>query len=267
MDFSRQFDLAKFYSEDGILPLRWAIEVMPEFYRPAFAWFFWSDAMMPFVHAALVLGLLLLTLGFGGRALNLLVWILHIAFLQRNYAIAFGADLVGGTLLFLLIGTNSCARLSLWNRLRGRRELEPGAGDLGHSVFYRMIQLQLCIIYGYTGWEKLKGGLWWDGTALWTVFANPQMVVADFTWMRFLPWVLVLVTFATLLFEIYFPVLVWVKKTRPYALLAGFFFHLGIGLTMALLNFTAIMLAPYVLFIDESAVRLAMRRTFTKLRL
>lgn len=260
MDFSRQFDLAKFYSEEGIVPVRWALGVIPDFYRPLFPWFFWSDAGMPWAHGALVAGLLLLTLGIGGRVLTLLVWILHIGFLQRNYAIAFGADLVGNTFLFLMIGMQTCARLSLWNRLRGSRGLQPGTGDWIHSAFYRLLQIQLCTIYCYTGWEKLKGGLWWDGTALWIVFANPQMVVADLSWTRYFPWVLVLLTFLTMLFEMYFPVLVWVKKTRPFVLLAGFFFHLGIGLTMALMNFAVVMLSPYVLFVDESELRRGLRR-------
>jgi len=114
-----------------------------------------------------------------------------------------------------------------------------------------MIQIQLCVIYFYTGLEKLKGGTWWDGTALWSVFANPQMVIADLTWLKNFPLVVVALTFATVLFEVYFPALVWFKKTRIIMLLIGISFHMGIGVFMALYSFAFIMMAPYILFVSK----------------
>jgi hypothetical protein len=209
-------------------------------------------------HGLLVVGLFFLACGIGGRFLALLVWVLHIGFLQRNFSIAFGADLVGGIFLLYLAMTQSCARLSLW---RLKKPKNPVAPDVLTNVFYRMIQVQLCMIYAYTGFEKLKGMSWWDGTALWTVMANPQMVIADFSWLRFVPLVVVGVTFATVIFEIYFPVLVWVPKTRKIVLVSGILFHTGIGLMMALHSFALIMMAPYVLFLNpESLSRLKLRQ-------
>jgi hypothetical protein len=248
MYLNRQFDLENFYSEKGLLPFRAAFAVMPEFYRPPFTWYFWGDSWMVVAHLVLVAGLFLLTLGIGGRVLNLVVWICHIAFLQRNYSVAFGADLIGGIFLFLMIGTQSCARLTALSFFR--RKPKDVSSDLLTSVFSRMIQVQLCVIYAYTGFEKLKGMSWWDGTALWTVFANPQMVIVDLGWTRHFPLFIVGATFGTLLFEIYFPALVWGRRTRPWVLLAGVCFHLGIGVSMALMNFALIMLAPYALFAD-----------------
>ena len=119
----------------------------------------------------------------------------------------------------------------------------------------------------FSGMEKLKGSSWWDGTALWTVLANPQMTVTDFTWLRHLPALIALLTFSTILFEVYFPVLVWVKKTRPWILLAGFGFHFGIGVVMALYSFAMVMIAPYVLFIPEQTLQKYLDRIHRCLKL
>lgn len=241
-------DVSLFYSDQSLVPRSLALQVIPQFLRPPFETFFWLDSQAVFFHTLLVLGLLLLTLGVGGRLLTWFVWILHISFLQRNYSVAFGADLIGGIFLLYLAFTQSCERLSLWKFFR---KTKSAPCDELTSVFYRMIQVQLCVIYAYTGMEKLKGSSWWDGTALWSVFANPQMVIGDLTWMRYVPYVIVFLTFATVLFEIYFPVLVWNLKARKYLLMMGVSFHCGIGFVMALWSFALIMMSPYVLFLSR----------------
>ena len=253
MYLRRQFDLENFYTDSGLVPTNAAYDIMPDFYHPAFTWFFWSGDGVFWAHLALLIGLAGLVFGLGGRAVTALVWILDIGFLQRNYSLAFGADLIGAIFLLLLIGTQSCAELSVWNLWR-KKATRP-VSDFITPVFFRMIQVQVCVIYAYSGFEKLKGNSWWDGTALWTVFANGQMVIADLTWLRHFPWIIVALTFSTILFEIYFPILVWVRRLRPYLLVLGLFFHLGIGVSMALMNFTLIMVSPYLLFAEETWLR------------
>lgn len=249
MYLDRLLDWKLFYSDIAVVPRSLALKIMPEFYRPPFEWFFWPEAQMGLFHAFLVIGLLLLALGIGGRVLGVICWILHMGFLHRNYSVAFGADLIGGIFLMYLALTQSCVRLSVLKLIKNRKQVL--SSDLVTNVFYRMIQVQLCVIYGYTGFEKLKGGSWWDGTALWSVLANPQMVIADFSWARYFPLVIVFITFSTVLFEIYFPALVWNPRYRKFFLITGFFFHAGIGATMALYSFAIIMLSPYILFLKE----------------
>ena len=235
------------------MPTNAAYDIMPDFYHPLFTWFFWSGSGVFWAHLALLFGLLALVFGLGGRFLVAAVWILDIGFLQRNYSLAFGADLIGAIFLLLMIGTQSCSELSILNVWRKKKK--PASSDFFTPVFYRMIQIQLCVIYGYSGFEKLKGNSWWDGTALWTVFANGQMVIADLTWIRNFPLIIILVTFSTILFEVYFPALIWIRRLRPYLLFIGLGFHLAIGLSMALMNFALIMVSPYLLFVEESWLR------------
>jgi hypothetical protein len=139
-----------------------------------------------------------------------------------------------------------------FNQLIGLRHSASVRDDVVSNSFYRVIQIQLCVIYAYTGFEKLKGNTWWDGTALWSVFANPQMVIWDMTWMSHFPLVIVFITFTTVLFEIYFPVLIWFEKTKRAFLYFGMVFHFGIGLLMSLFSFAFVMLAPYFLFLNSA---------------
>lgn len=250
----RHRDLQMYFSDRGMVSSVESIQLIPEFYRPMLNTFLWGENYFILVHGVFLLLLFLLTLGIGGRWLAIPCWFIHMSFLHRNYSIAFGADLIGGIFLFYLSLTQSCKRLSLSNFISNKifnKKQQIAHSDLFTSVFYRFAQLQLCIIYAYSGFEKLKGQTWWDGMALWNVFANPQMTVVDMTWTRFVPWVIPVITYTTILFEIYFCVLAWIKPTRLLFLTLGVLFHIGIGSIMALHAFALVMIAPYVLFLQE----------------
>ena len=117
------------------------------------------------------------------------------------------------------------------------------------------MQIQICVIYMYTGFEKLKGNTWWDGTALWTVFANPQFSAWNLIWLKNFPLFFAIGTFVTVIYEIYFPAMVIHRKIRPYWLMAGLFFHCAIGMTLSLMPFSFVMLSTYFLFLDRSILR------------
>ncbi len=251
-----------FYTDDSWIPRVRALEIMPEFARPLFLWTFWPDSLNFYANLALVVLLLLLMLGIGGRYLMWIAWVLNAGFLQRNYAVNFGADIIGALFLFYMSFTQSCERLSVLNLFRINKKHQ--LSDTISSMMIRMMQVQISVIYAYTGFEKLKGGAWWDGTALWTVLANPQMTTFDFSFMRNFPWVIPVVGYVTILFEIYFPAMVIWNKTRYFCLIFGVLFHFGIGITMGLMPFTTVMLSTYFLFVEpkylESFKRFIMRK-------
>lgn len=264
---TRHRDLELFYTDLGILPKDLALKVLPEGFRPFAVYSFWPDAWVGLVHGFFIFLLILLGLGVAGRLVGLLAVFLHLAFLFRNYGVAFGADQVASFFLLYLALTQSEARLSIRSWWRKKNDKLPLQGDVVTSVFYRMIQIQLCIIYVYSGMEKLKGMSWWDGTAVWSVMANPQFVIADFTWLRHIPLVIVFVSFTTILFEVYFPVLVWVKPLKKYLLWAGVLFHAGIGVIMALWSFALLMLTPYLLFLEEEKLNHWLLKAKSRFRL
>jgi hypothetical protein len=237
-----------YFTDKWFMPRSLALETMDEFTRPLWGWFFWPDSMAGGIHALYVLMLLLLFFGVGGRVLAALTWVLHMGFLYRNYGAMFGADVIAGVFLFYLAFTDSCARLSILNFFKGKKPLRMES-DVLTSAMMRMMQFQICIIYAYTGFEKLKGLSWWDGTALWSVLANPQMVNMDWSFLRHVPLVIAVGSFTSIIFEVYFPAAMLNPKGRKYWLVIGVLFHLSIGLIMGLMHFSLVMISTYFLFL------------------
>lgn len=247
----RQFRI-DFFDERSLIPRELQLNVFPDFYRPFFSYNFWPDSWAFAVHLLLVALLLLMALGLSNRFLMILTWVLHMGFIHRNYSVLFGADVIGGIFLFYLAFTDCNATWNIRSLIKKEvfSPLKSRDGDLLTPMFFRLIQIQICIIYAFTGFEKLKGVTWWDGTALWTVFANPQMSLLNMLWVRHVPWLISIATFVTIIFEIYFPAAILMKKVRPWWLLAGVIFHAGIGVFLDLVPFSLVMISTYFTFVD-----------------
>lgn len=140
--------------------------------------------------------------------------------------------------------------LSLFRRLSAGFP-KPDWRRVTGSMFYRICQLQVCLIYGFAGLDKVKGSSWWRGDAIWMIFANTQRATVDLSWLGHFPAVLAFMTYATLFFEVYFPVIVWFRPVgRAIALGFGLLMHCGIALTMGLVSFSSLMVSTYSLFLD-----------------
>jgi hypothetical protein len=169
-------------------------------------------------------------------------------------AIVYGLDMI--SVFFLLYLSIANTRLS--DERASSKDKDWSA--LLTSVSLRLIQIQLCIIYAYSGWEKLKGVAWWRGEAMWLVFASPQYARFELGWVSHFPLLLSAATYLTLLWEIYFPMAVWMPKLRPWLLAGGVLMHLGIGLTILIPFFSAVMISIYVTFLTEEQAKRAMAR-------
>jgi hypothetical protein len=251
MSIMRFFNL-DFFGETNWVTKANALLILPELGRPMFTWNFWPDAYNMHINILVVLLFALLTVGIGGRILMALAWVINIGFIYRNYTVHFGADVIASLFLFYMVFTNSCERLSILNLIRKKKSFK--ASDAVSSMMIRMMQVQIIAIYAYTGWEKLKGASWWDGTAMWSVLANPQMTTMDFSFLREIPWVIPVIGYLTIIFEVYFPPMVIWHKSRHAWLLMGFAMHMGIGLFMGLMPFATIMLSTYFLFLSPIAL-------------
>ncbi len=252
----RQMNMSQ-YTEMSLIPRADALGVYPDFYRPFFQFFFWPDSLAPLVHGLYTALMALAFLGLTNRPIMLVTWALAQGFINRNYSMLFGADLIG-TLFFFYLSFTHCTEYFSLKKIFFKKEKQHNSesfSDQLSAVFFRLMQIQISVIYMYTGFEKLKGSTWWDGTALWTVFANPQFSSLDLIWMRHFPLFFAVGTFTTLIFEVYFPTVIVSQKFRPYWLMLGVVFHGTIGLLFGLLPFSLIMISTYFLFIDRLTLR------------
>ena len=252
-----RFENLNLLTTDALVTQDKALFLYPEFMRPSFSWTFWPDSLTFSMHILFCLLILLWTFGVGGRILGIFLWILHMGFIQRNYAIVFGADVMAAVFLFYLVFIKTPGSIKNFSLLKDPKNFlnKNKETDWLSLSFYRLLQIQMCVVYAYTGFEKLKGSTWWDGTALWSVFANPQMVWIDMSFIQKIPLVIPIIAFLTIVFEIYFPAAVLNKKTRVPWLLTGVSFHIGIAFLMQLWSFSFVMLAIYFIYLSPEEIK------------
>lgn len=253
---SRQFNVDQ-YGPDSLIPGAQAFDVFSDFYKPYIKFFFWKDSLAWAVHLVYIVLLGLATLGLSNRPLMILTWVIAQGFIQRNFSVLFGADVIGTLFLFYLSFTRCNEYFSLRRYFSSKKVVfNPNSwSDQLSTMFFRLLQLQLFTIYAYTGFEKLKGSTWWDGTALWTVLVNPQFTSFDLLFLKDFPIFFAVGTFITIIFEVYFWVMVSIKATRPLWLWLGVLFHLMIGVLLGLMSFSLVMVSTYVLFSYRSSLR------------
>jgi hypothetical protein len=251
---TRHLDLEFFYGESGIMPLSHLKSLPGLEYRPTILSWIPDLLAIQALHLIFLLALSSLALGFFTRASAILAFFLHLNFMNRNPTILFGMDTIGTYFLFYLCFANSGARYSLDSLLRKRSGKAPDT--CSHSptshIAFRLMQLQVCIVYAYSGLEKLKGMRWWDGSALWDVLSIGNMQRFDMSIVAHFPLLLAGSVYLVLLWEIYFPALIWVPRLRMPMLFFGLVMHIGIVISMNLPSFGFMMIANYILFLKAS---------------
>lgn len=235
----RALDLKLFYSQNGIMSLDAWSEVSDMHYRISLLNYFSSDLAIVVFHTLYLVFLVLFALGVMPRLVSILCFIFHVSFVRRDIAAAYGVDFIVTYFLFYFIFADF--------RKTGRKE--DAQRWLGSAAF-RLSQIQVCIIYFFSGFEKVKGPLWWQGTALWNVFANNQIARWDLGFLAHWPSLIYFMTLLTVLWESYFPALIWVKPIRYPVLLVGVLLHLGIATTILLPFFGILMIVTYSLFLE-----------------
>ena len=107
-----------------------------------------------------------------------IVLIGHISYDYRNPKMTYGVDGSLACLLLILCFAPIGRAMSL-DRVRDvrrakRKRPRCDAAALpvrGRSPARRLMQVQMAVLFFFSGIDKLKGEDWWDGDAIWLVFA------------------------------------------------------------------------------------------------
>jgi hypothetical protein len=269
-------NLPAFLGPDG-----WnSAELVREFQKNQWNSSFWwvvPEHSMQTVHRCCIAILILFSLGVCTRLTSILALIAHVSYCQRAAISNFGLDQIGGILLlYLVIGPSGAVYSldSLWSHIRQRQRnpadrhtaemIAPGFVSAGLAL--RLIQVHYCVIYFFAATGKLQGSAWWTGEALWRTLANYEYQSADLTWLAWYPEVLQLVTHVTVLWELSFAYLIWVRPLRPLMLATGVAMHLGIGAFLGMWTFGLMVIFGYVAFLKPETVRAVVNRPFARFR-
>ena len=255
----RFFDIRIFFYESGLMSSTSAKALRQIYADKAFHFILSSDTLLYLCYLLFIIILFLMVLGVANRLLAAVAFILHLVFLQRNPSVIFGADIVATFWLFYLVFSNSNKQIK-WvhyflNKRKGLVSERVEKGDWLNTISLRFIQIQLCVIYMFSGLQKLKGQSWWEGTAIWEALSFYDFALVDFSFLLSVPLLSGGLVIFILLFEVYFPVLVWIPKLRKTFLILGLFFHLGIAFCLNIYFFSLIMLSAYIVFIPSESLR------------
>lgn len=255
----RHLNLEVYYSDTGILPLEKAKELFLSGYRSPLFWFPQDYLQVQLLHFGLLFSLIMLGLGFYSRFWALVALYIHLLFFQRNVTVIFGTDKIISFCLFYLIFSQSDRLLSLRTWLFPKHRLKI-SNEIWTPMAHRLFQIQICLVYAYSGLEKFKGSTWWIGSSLWSILTNGEVMPFDIGFVAKLPGILAIMTWTVLVWEAYFPMAVWVKPLRKYWLTFGVLFHLSVALTMNLFSFSLIMIFSYLFFLEDEKVASVFRK-------
>ena len=255
--------LGYFFGPDGVGPEGFDDDFLLRNWRwPAL--FFYTDNMtvIRLAFAAWMAATVAMLLGCFTRIATILVWFGTMCFLARNPNLKNGGDDVVQLALFLLV-ISPCGRVMSLDWLRRVRPSRraPGSAEASSGLHgsilrptiapwpVRLFQIQLCVMYFTTGVAKLRGHTWWEGMSIHNVINDVTMARWSYAQLPLPIWVTALLTWASLAFEVLFPLLVLFRRTRKWTLWFGVCFHLGIYLTIEVGWFSFYSIAMYAVWI------------------
>lgn len=264
-------NLRAFFGADGWNSPEVVRAMQEGMFSPTF-WWYVPEHLMGEVHVVCLCILFLFWIGCCTRVTSVLAFLITISYSYRAQMANFGLDQINGLLtLYLCIGSSG-ALLSFdrcWKVLRARRAARVASQPFVFSsaspsastrLATRLIQIHFCVIYSFAGLSKLQGDAWWNGEAIWLAFSNLEYQSIDMTWTAWYPWISDLATHTTIVWEVFFPVLIWVRPLRPLWLFMGFFMHIGIGALMGMWTFGLVMIFGHLSFWSPGFMRRMLKR-------
>jgi hypothetical protein len=242
-------------------------ELNQELHRNDFCWsYLWlldsSSLLIAHQWTAIAVSLCV-GVGFLTRLMTPLAWLMTLMICHRMTGFLFGLDQVVMMLIMYLIIAPAGARLSLdaalGPRCRGRSASppawlawlfpEPSPSSLT-TVSMRLIQIHLCIVYLFGGLAKLRGEMWWDGSAMWFSAVAYEYQSLDLTWLGHWPLLGAIITHLTVFWETFYGFLVWRAPWRWVMLGMAVLVHGGIALFLGMVTFGWMMIVANMAFIE-----------------
>lgn len=240
----------KFWGVDSLIPSIGTdiVESNPVFYLLNF------KSITPYYQYFVFLQIVLLILGilcFFPRIISLMIYIVTLNLDNKAYVILDGGNNLMQILMIYLIFMDP-STVSNKHKYEWMNQINNVASNLS---FY-MVRLQVVILYLVSGLAKIDGTLWQNGTALYytlniDAYSHPiaKSLVSNYEILT------VVGTYATLVYQLAFPWMVWNLKIRPYLLAFGTFIHIQISFVMGLFMFGLAIAVAYFSFMTNDAAK------------
>jgi hypothetical protein len=175
-----------------------------------------------------------LLLGYKSRLNAAFCWGMQVVVFNSSHLLSYGFDAV---LLSLLFYTMIFPVGNYWSADRsiGPKQLESEESMVPY--YLKTMQLHLCLIYLVNGVSKISGSSWHDGSGIWDAINQPQFecyltpLLQKLFMIKHVP---ALITWSTIILEIAYPLLIWVRKVNKLILAGIILLHLSIAIVFGL---------------------------------
>ena len=230
-----------------------------EDYGWSYLWYLDSQPILQFHHLATILVCCMMAMGLLSRFTVPLAWALTLMYCHRLTGSLFGLDQIVMMLAMYTMLAPSGSRFSvdqiIRRRIGDRWWLPRSDPSVATNISIRLIQIHLCLIYLFGGLSKLRGEMWWDGSALWFAAITYEYQSWDITWIGRYPILVAILTHATVFWESFYCALVWPKLTRPIMLVIAVFVHGGIAVALGMITFGTMMIVANLAFVELESLR------------
>jgi hypothetical protein len=180
---------------------------------------------------------------------NLLKWIPRVAVVITGWMLYYAAIPVynAGFLLFMLFATYAVV-------------MEPASSSRSKKLLtnlgYIACIVQFLLVYMIASGYKLSGSTWIEGSSIfYTLFMDHFVSAGARNMLSDQKWLLLILNYAGLFYQLTFPFLVWWRRIKYPLLLAGIIFHGTIAFGLGLYDFGSAMVFGYILFLEDRHAR------------
>jgi hypothetical protein len=211
-----------------------------------------------------IIVILLNIFGVGRWVTAALLFIMVDVLQKLNIDIVNGGDKMARLILLYLIFASSYDCFVLYKKKIINADRKKMANLLSNLAAYS-IMIQLCLVYFSSGYAKFSNHIWRSGEAVYYALLVERFMGTPLNhYIVQNGWLDKAADYLTILFELAFPFLVWIKKSRTPIIIAGIIFHLFIYIFMMLYGFEIVFIMMYGLFFtNEELLTLCSRcKTF-----
>jgi energy-converting hydrogenase Eha subunit E len=202
--------------------------------------------------------LILFMAGWWTRITSVLALVVFLSDIHRAPMIAGRTESVAAMVMCYLC-LAPCGRRYSLDRLLARRAAVDQDLSASATIATRLIQIHLALLVAMMGFSKLLGEVWWSGGGVWWLIARPESRSLDLTWLYATPKVIDFWTHAVVLFELGFPVLIWVPLARPLVLAIAAVVWTSLALITGETTFALMLMIASMAFISPDFLRACLR--------
>jgi len=248
--------LFEFWSDAGFMPLSRALQLKDPWAQSIF---YYLTAPWQLIAFHIVFLFCCATFMVGWRT-SWVKWVLpigKISYDYRNLVLDYGVDMVLSALLLILCLAPVGRAMSL-DRVRAVRAAKRGNLEAALPPYsspwagacIRLMQIQMAVIFFYTGVSKIKWDEWRNGDAIWMTLSTSDYYNNLYLYvLAHQYWIGVLATYLTIFIELAYPFLIWQRRSRPYMLAAAVFLHLEFAFFLGLIHFSFVMVMGHMSFL------------------